>query len=671
MSVSADIERRVNELREQIEYHNYRYHVLDDPEIPDPEYDRLMRTLEALETEHPSLLTPDSPTQRVGATPLAAFGEVLHSVPMLSLGNAFDEQEVVEFDRRVRERLGVEEVDYTAETKMDGLAVSVRYENGSLVQAATRGDGTKGEDVTQNVRTVKALPLRLRGAKPPAVLEARGEVFMTSAGFKQLNDEQREREEKEFANPRNAAAGSLRQLDSKITASRPLTCFCYGVGEVAGVELPGKHFDVLMYLRELGLPVSPETRVVTGVAGCIDYFERIGARRDTLGYEIDGVVYKVNAIEQQQALGFVSRAPRWALAHKYPAQEALTRVVGIDVQVGRTGALTPVARLEPVHVGGVTVTNATLHNQDEVERKDVRGGDTVYVRRAGDVIPEVVRVVLERRPKGTKPYRLPNRCPVCNSEAMRAEGEAVVRCTGGLYCPAQRKQAIRHFASRRAVDIEGLGEKLVDQLVEQGVVETVPDLYDLDLDTLRALERMAEKSARNLLAALERSKTTSLERFLYGLGIPDVGETTAQTLAVYFGSLDRLIEADDDALQAVPDVGPVVAREIRSFFSQPHNMEVLERLRQRMSIESRVAPVEQSQPLAGKTVVITGTLATMTRDEAKKRLLALGAKVTGSISAKTSFLVAGADPGSKLAKATQHGVQVLDEDALLRLLEES
>lgn len=668
--VAPDIERRVTDLREQIEHHNYRYHVLDDPEIPDPEYDRLVRELEALEAEHPSLITPDSPTQRVGAAPVSAFGEVIHHVPMLSLGNAFERQEVVEFDRRVRERLDVEHVEYTAETKLDGLAVSVRYENGSLVQAATRGDGTKGEDVTQNVRTIKALPLRLHGPAIPALLEARGEVFMTSKGFGRLNDEQRERGEKEFANPRNAAAGSLRQLDPKITASRPLTCFCYGVGEVAGVELPGRHFDVLVLLRELGLPVSPETAVVSGVQGCMDYYERIGARRETLGYEIDGVVYKVNVIEQQQALGFVSRAPRWALAHKYPAQEALTRVVDIDVQVGRTGALTPVARLEPVHVGGVTVTNATLHNQDEVERKDVRAGDTVYVRRAGDVIPEVVRVVVERRPRRTKAYRLPDTCPVCGSEALRAEGEAVVRCTGGLYCPAQRKQAIRHFASRRALDIEGLGEKLVDQLVERGLVETVDGLYDLDADTLAGLDRMAEKSAHNLLAALERSRSTSLERFLYGLGIPDVGETTAQTLAAHFGDLTRLLVADDDELQAVPDVGPVVAREIRSFFSQPHNMEVIERLRRFMAIETRSSDAPQSQPLSGKTVVITGTLTSMARDVAKSRLQALGAKVTGSVSAKTSFVVAGADPGSKLAKAKQHGVQVLDEDALLRLLED-
>ena len=668
MAIPAAISQRAAELRETIEYHNYRYYVLDDPEIPDAEYDRLLRKLEALERDHPALVTPDSPTQRVGDSPLEAFGEVVHALPMLSLANAFQEQELMDFDRRVRERLGVEQVEYAAEPKLDGLAASLVYEDGILVRAATRGDGTRGEDVTQNVRTIKAVPLRLRGKDYPRVLEARGEVFMTSAGFQRLNEDQARKGEKIFANPRNAAAGGLRQLNPRITASRPLTIVCYGVGQVVDGELPASHHETLERLKIWGFRVSPEAAMVQGVDGCTAYYRDLLERRDSLGYDVDGVVFKVDAIAQQERLGFVSRAPRWAIAYKFPAEEELTQVRAIEVQVGRTGAITPVARLEPVHVGGVTVTNATLHNQDEIDRKDVRVGDTVVVRRAGDVIPEVVRVLKDRRRRGARRYRLPDKCPVCGSEVVRIEGEAAARCSGGLICPAQRIQAIRHFASRRALDIEGLGDKLVEQLVEEGLVESILDLYSLGAEQLAALERMGEKSADNLVGALQKSRDSSFARFLYALGIRDVGEATAQALARHFGDLKSLRRADLDALQAVPDVGPVVAQQITSFFGEPHNRKVIDGLAR--LIRWPVAKARTGdEPLAGKTFVVTGTLAAMGRSEAKERLQALGAKVSASVSSKTDYLIAGENPGSKLDKASALGVEVLDEHAFLELID--
>lgn len=659
---------RAGQLRRIIDHHNYRYHVLDDPEVPDAEYDRLLRELKALEAAHPDLITPESPTQRVGAAPLSAFAEVVHEVPMLSLDNAFSESELEDFDRRIREHLEVAAVIYSAEPKLDGLAVSLRYENGVLVRGATRGDGARGEDITHNVRTISSVPLRLRGDDYPAVLEVRGEVFMPKKGFAELNRRARERGEKIFVNPRNAAAGSLRQLDARVTAERPLEMFCYALGVVEGAVLADSHSKNLERLRTWGLRVCPEWRRVEAAAGCLAYYREILARREQLPYEIDGVVYKVDRVDQQRDLGFVSRAPRWAIAHKFPAQEELTRVLDIDVQVGRTGALTPVARLEPVFVGGVTVTNATLHNIDEVRRKDVRVGDTVVIRRAGDVIPEVVSVVLQHRPENSREFELPERCPVCGSEVIRAEGEAAARCIGGLFCSAQRKEAVRHFASRRAMDIEGLGDKLVEQLVEQGLVHNPADLYRLDLQTLQALERMGQKSAENLLAALERSKQTTLARFLYALGIREVGESTALALAAYFGTLDALIAADTAQLQEVPDVGPVVAKNIHAFFQVGENRLIIEQLRQAGITwpEQKAAVLERI--LEGQTFVITGTLESMSRDEAKTRLQALGAKVSGSVSKKTHCLIAGANAGSKLAKATELNVKVLDEEAFLELL---
>ena len=671
MKTLENVKERIRRLRDEIDRHNYQYYVLDEPLIPDAEYDRLLRELQALEQDHPGLVTPDSPTQRVGAEPLEAFGTVRHEVPMLSLENAFGEQDVLDFDRRVRERLGVEAVEYNAEPKLDGLAVTLRYEQGVLRQAATRGDGYSGEEITQNVRTVPSVPLRLLGAGYPDVLEVRGEVYMTHAGFRELNERQAERGEKTFVNPRNAAAGSLRQLDPRITAQRPLAIFCYGVGRVAGGTLAPRHSGVLAQLKEWGLRVSADVGVVQGVEGCLAYYRAMADRRARLDYDIDGVVYKVDRIDYQESLGFVSRAPRWAVAHKFPAQEELTRLLDIDVQVGRTGAITPVARLEPVFVGGVTVTNATLHNEDEIRRKDVRIGDTVIVRRAGDVIPEVVAVVQERREPNARVFEMPTHCPVCGSDVVRLEGEAVARCSGGLYCAAQRKQAIRHFASRRAMDIEGLGDKLVDQLVEQRLVEDVSGLYRLSVAELAALERMGEKSAENLVAALEHSKETQLARFLYALGIREVGEATAKALADHYGSLAALMAADEEALQAVPDVGPVVAGHVAAFFRQPHNREVIEALRgPEIGIhwpehEGRAA---RALPLEGRTFVLTGTLAGLTREEAKERLQALGAKVTGSVSKKTDYVVVGADPGSKYDKARALDIAVLDEAQLLELL---
>ena len=662
------LEARVRELREQIDYHNYRYYVLDDPEIPDSEYDRLMRELQELEAAHPELVTPDSPTQRVGAQPLKEFTEVRHAVPMLSLGNAFSDGEMADFDERVRKLLKVEQVEYSAEPKLDGLAISLRYENGILVQGATRGDGHRGEDVTSNVRTIGAIPLRLRGRGWPEVLEVRGEIFMPKKGFEELNERARRKGEKTFANPRNAAAGSLRQLDPKVTASRPLSFYAYGWGELS-VEIPGDSYSgVMEVIRSYGLPVSPELKVVSGLQGCLDYFAAMSEKRDSLDYEIDGVVFKVNDLEQQQRLGYVSRAPRWAIARKFPAQEALTTVRDVEFQVGRTGAVTPVARLAPVEVGGVVVSNATLHNMDEVRRKDVHIGDTVYVRRAGDVIPEIVRVLPERRPRDAREVVLPKHCPVCGSDIIKPEGEAVARCTGGLFCPAQRKEAIKHFASRRAMDIEGLGDKLVEQLVDQGLVHDPADLYSLSKEQLMALERMGEKSAQNLLDALARSKETTLARFLYALGIREVGEATSQTLARHFGTLEALEQADEDTLQQVPDIGPVVAAHIAAFFRQPHNREVIDKLLAAgIHWPAVETPAAGEQPLAGKTFVLTGTLS-RPRNEVKAQLQALGAKVTGSVSKKTDYVVAGEAAGSKLAKAETLGITVLDEEQLNNLL---
>ncbi|MCP5328063.1 MAG: NAD-dependent DNA ligase LigA [Sinobacteraceae bacterium] len=657
-------------MRAQIAQHDYRYHVLDDPEIPDAEYDRLVQELLALEREHPELVTPDSPSQRVGARPSAAFATIEHRIPMLSLDNGFSDEDLIAFDSRIREKLGGEsEVVYSAEPKIDGLAVSVTWEDGRLVRAATRGDGTRGEDVTANVRTIRSVPLQLR-AGAPRKLEARGEVFMPLAGFERMNRQADARGERTFVNPRNAAAGALRQLDPRISATRPLELFFYSVGELDGPDLPQRHSEMLARLRDWGLRTCPEIAVVQGVEGCLEYYRRIGARRAQLGYQIDGVVYKVDRIGDQHRLGFVSRAPRWALAHKFPADEAVTTVRDVEFQVGRTGALTPVARLVPVFVGGVTVSNATLHNMDEVARKDVRVGDAVVVRRAGDVIPEVLRVLPERRPADAQPVVLPERCPVCGSAVVREEEGAIARCTGDYACSAQRKERLRHFASRRAMDVEGLGDKLIDQLVECGLVNSPADLYTLEVAQLEGLDRMGRKSAEKLVAALQRSKDTRLGRFLFALGIRDVGESTAAALASHFGALEPLQAADAPTIQEVPDVGPVVAAHVVEFFANPLNLDVLARLRAsgvHWPDQPRTAP--EKPPLAGLTFVITGALQSLSRAEAEEQLRELGARAAGSVSAKTSYLVAGADAGSKLAKATALGVPVIDEQALRQVLE--
>ncbi|TLZ03922.1 MAG: NAD-dependent DNA ligase LigA [Gammaproteobacteria bacterium] len=660
---------RAAELRAQIAQHDYRYYVLDDPLIPDAEYDRLMLELRALESAQPELITPDSPTQRVSGTPGGSFGEIVHKVAMLSLDNAFSEEDVQAFDRRVHERLGVTgDLDYVAEPKLDGLAVTVIYRDGLLAQAATRGDGLTGEDVTPNVRTIRAVPQRLRPPAPP-LLEARGEIFMPLAGFERMNREARERGEKVFVNPRNAAAGSLRQLDARITASRPLTAFFYGLGALEGAAPPARQSELLEWLRRLGLPTSRDARTVRGVAGCLGYYRELGERRSSLPYQIDGVVYKLDDRADQERLGFVSRAPRWAIAHKFAPDEALTVVRDIEFQVGRTGALTPVARLAPVFVSGVTVSNVTLHNIDEVHRKDVRVGDTVVVRRAGDVIPEVVSVVPDRRREDARPVQLPERCPVCGSRVLRVEGEAVARCTGGFTCSAQRQEALRHFASRRALDIEGLGERMIEQLVERDQVKSPADLYALTLPQLAQLERMGEKSAANLLAAIEKSKQTTLPRLLYGLGIRDVGEATALALARHFGSLERLMSADERAIQQVPDVGPVVAAHIAAFFASEEHLRVIKALRDKGVTWPDLEPTPRSTgSLTGRTFVITGTLSSMTREQAQEALTARGAKVTASVSKKTSYIVAGGEAGSKLARAEELGVPVLDEQQFLELL---
>jgi DNA ligase (NAD+) len=670
---TAGVAHRLQALRGEIERHNYRYYVLDDPEIPDAEYDRMLGELRALEAQHPDLVTPESPTQRVGGAPLPELGEVRHREPMLSLDNAFDRDDVEAFDRRVRERLGIEEdVEYACEPKLDGLAVSIAYERGRLVQAATRGDGATGEDVTHNIRTIKSVPLHLNGKGWPARLDVRGEVFMPIAGFEAMNRRAVAQGEKVFVNPRNAAAGSLRQLDPRIAAERPLEIFFYGAIVDELETAPQTHCETLARLRRWGLRTCPESRVATGVAGVLDYYGQMGRRRAKLPYQIDGVVYKVDRLELQRRLGFVARAPRWAVAHKFPAEEELTVVRDIEWQVGRTGALTPVARLEPVFVGGVTVSNATLHNIEELHRKDVRVGDTVVVRRAGDVIPEVARVMPERRPAHAPVVRLPRKCPVCGSEVVREEDGAIARCSGGLFCAAQRKESLRHFASRRAMDIEGLGSRVIEQLVDCGLVENVADFYGLKAEQLAGLERMGEKSAANLVAAIKASKSRTLERFLFALGIRDVGEATAQALAEHFRDIDALRNADAEAIQEVPDVGPVVAGRVQAFFAEPHNCRIVDRLIDPddggVHWPKEAAARPPKGPLAGKTVVITGTLATMTREDAQQRVRDAGGKAAGSVSAKTAYLVAGSDAGSKLRKAKTLGVKVIDEPEFLRLL---
>ena len=657
------------ELAQQIAQHNYRYHVLDDPGISDAAYDALMRELLALESDWPQLVSAESPSQRVGDTPRNGVGEIQHRLPMLSLENAFGDEEVAAFDRRVRERLKLDdEIDYAAEPKLDGLAIALLYRNGRLQYAATRGDGATGEDVTANVRAIRAVPLSLLG-DPPRELEVRGEVFMPTAGFKRMNAQAAARGERVYVNPRNAAAGIVRQLDPRVTATRPLDIFFYALGVLEGAEPPARQSGLLAWLRGLGLKTCPEARAVRGLAGCLDYFRGIGVRREQLPYQIDGVVYKVEERALQAQLGFVSRAPRWAIAHKFPAEEVETLLRDVEFQVGRTGALTPVARLEPVFVGGVTVSNATLHNMDEVVRKDVHIGDTVVVRRAGDVIPEVARVIVARRPPHPRPVRLPEQCPVCASPVVRDADAAVARCTGGYSCGAQRKEALRHFASRRALNIEGLGERLIEQLVDVGLLRTPADIFRLDAAQLAALERMGDKSAAKLLAVIAASRDTTLPRVLYGLGIRDVGEATALALARHFGDLPPLLAAGTAAIEAVPDVGPVIAAHIAAYFAQPDHRRLLQELRELGVHWPVLAPSDAAaQPLAGRSYVLTGTLKNLTREAAEEKLLALGARLSGSVSRKTTALIAGADAGSKLKKAVDLGVPVLDEAELEKIL---
>ncbi|QIB64401.1 NAD-dependent DNA ligase LigA [Kineobactrum salinum] len=670
---TAEIERELASLRTRLEDWNYQYHVLDAPSVPDAEYDRQMLRLRELEAEYPHLVTPDSPSQRVGAGPLAQFSQVRHELPMLSLDNAFSREELLDFNRRLLDRLGAsaDPVEFACEPKLDGIAVSLLYREGILERGATRGDGSTGEDITHNVRTIASVPLRLRGEGFPSLLEVRGEIYLPRAGFEQLNAEARERGEKLFVNPRNAAAGSLRQLDSRLTARRPLQMCCYSVGLFEGAELPARQSDVLEQLRAWGLRINSESRVERGIEACDAYYEELAARRASLPYDIDGIVFKVNDLALQRRLGFVSRAPRWAIARKFPAQEELTRVLAVEFQVGRTGAITPVARLEPVFVGGVTVSNATLHNADEVERLGVQIGDQVIVRRAGDVIPQIVSVVTQARPADAKPVTFPDACPVCGSVVERAADEAVLRCMGGLVCPAQQKAAIRHFASRRALDIEGLGEKLVEQLVDRGLAGNVADIYRLSREQWLSLERLGEKSADNLLAALEESKSTTLARFIFALGIREVGEATAAGLARHFGNWEALLDASEEALLEVPDVGPVVADHLRQFFDSKDSLAVVDALRAAGVHWPDVEPVAAEElPLAGQTWVVTGKLETLGRNEAKACLEELGAKVAGSVSARTHTVVAGPGAGSKLGRATELEVPVIDEAGLLELLAE-
>ncbi len=658
-------------LRRELNRHAHAYYVLDRPTIPDAEYDLLFRELQDLEEAHPELVTPDSPTQRVGGAPLPEFAQVRHDVPMLSINNGFSDDDIRGFDRRVREGLAsLHDIDYACELKFDGLAINLRYIDGVLAQAATRGDGSTGEDVTANIRTVRSIPLRLQTAHPPAVIDVRGEVLMFKSDFARLNQRQRDGGQKEFANPRNAAAGSLRQLDSRITAQRSLRFFAYGIGRLEGAEAPAAHSALLDWYQSLGIPVCTERAVVKGADGLLRFFGAIAEKRAGLPYDIDGVVYKVDSIDQQRALGFVSRAPRFALAHKFPAEEATTTVQDIVVQIGRTGAVTPVARLAPVSVGGVTVTNATLHNEDEVRRKDIRIGDSVIVRRAGDVIPEVVAHVPERRPADAREFIMPANCPVCGSPIVRPEDEAVARCSGGwIKCAAQRKGGLLHFVSRRAMDIEGLGEQLVEQLVDRGLVTTPADFYKVGLVALAELDRMAQKSAQNVLDALQKSKSTTLARFIYALGIRHVGESTAKALARHFGKLDALLDASEAQILEVDDIGPVVAHSILAFLGDPLNRELIEQLRAAGVHWEESEPEQRPAPLAGMTFVLTGTLSTLKRDQAQSMIEAAGGKVAGSVSKKTSYLVAGEEAGSKLAKAEELGIPILDEPGLLKLLE--
>ncbi len=662
------VKSKLKELRLAINEHNYRYYVLDDPTISDAKYDDLFRQLKLLEEKYPSFVTPDSPTQRVGSAPLKSFAEVKHEVPMLSLDNAFSEDDIDAFYQRLMDRMHSNtSISFCCEPKLDGLAVSLRYENGVLINAATRGDGFVGEDITENIKTIKMIPLHLRGNDYPRIIEVRGEVFMPKQGFEQLNSDAAKRGEKQFANPRNAAAGSLRQLDPRVTASRPLEFYAYGMGVMKGADMPDTQFNLLRYLSKWGMRVSDLIEVVHGEKGCFAYYQMLHNMRVKLPFEIDGVVYKVNSIEKQDKLGYVTRSPRWAIAHKFPAEEAETIVEAVEFQVGRTGAITPVARLKPVYVHGVTVSNATLHNMDEIQRKDIHVFDAVVIRRAGDVIPEVVRVIKAKRPDNAKRIVLPSVCPVCQSAIEQVEGEAVARCSGGLFCLAQRKENIKHFASRKAMDIEGMGDKLVEQLVDAGMIESVADIYKLDRDRLAALDRMGIKSADNLIAQINKSKSTTLPKFLYSLGIREVGETTAKNLALHFGNIEPLMQASEEQLQQVQDIGPVVASHTANFFKEQHNRKIIEKL---IHAGVRWDPVQVSahQPLAGKTFVITGTLTGMTRDEAKEILEKLGARVSSSISSKTSYLVAGDDPGSKLKKAKELAVNILNEAEMIKFI---
>ena len=670
--MSSPIFEQISQLRAQLEEHNHNYYVLDAPSIPDAEYDRLMRELSALEQANPEFQSPDSPTRKVGGAALDKFEQVTHQVPMLSLDNAFSEEEFAAFNRRIKERLmDNNELTFCCEPKLDGLAVSIIYRDGVLVQAATRGDGMVGENITQNVKTIRNVPLKLRGDDFPAELEVRGEVFMDSAGFAKLNSEAEKRGDKVFVNPRNAAAGSLRQLDSKVTAKRPLMFYAYSTGLVADGQLPEDHYQQLAKLTDWGLPLCPETKLVEGQQAALDYYQDILTRRSSLAYEIDGVVIKVNDKKRQERLGFVARAPRWAIAFKFPAQEEITQLLDVEFQVGRTGAITPVARLEPVFVGGVTVSNATLHNGDEIARLGVKIGDTVIIRRAGDVIPQITQVVLERRPDDAKDIEFPATCPICDSHVERIEGEAVARCTGGLVCQAQRKQAIKHFASRKALDVDGLGDKIVDQLVDRELIKTPADLFILKQGHFESLERMGPKSAKNLVNALQDAKQTTLAKFLYSLGIREVGEATAQNLANHFLTLEKITQASVDALTEVSDVGEIVAKHVRGFFSEEHNMAVVNALvEQGIHWPELTAPSADAQPLAGLTYVLTGTLSELNRNDAKARLQALGAKVSGSVSAKTDALIAGEKAGSKLTKAQDLGIDVLTEADLIALLSE-
>ena len=674
-SSNQDVITQISTLRDLIRHHEYCYYVLDAPEIPDVEYDKLIKQLQNLELAHPELITPDSPTQRVGGAPLSQFSSIRHQLPMLSLDNVFDESSFIAFNKRIKDRLELDEnqaVEYCCELKLDGLAVSLLYENGQLIQAATRGDGTTGEDITANVRTIKTVPLILQGENIPSRLEVRGEVFMTHKGFAKLNAEAEKRNEKIFANPRNAAAGSLRQLDPKITAKRPLTFFCYGVGINEGAELPNTHYARLMQFKAWGLPVSDKVKIRHGAQEALDYFKQIGDQRMSLDFDIDGVVIKVNSIAEQEQLGFVARAPRWATAFKFPAQEEVTKLNKVDFQVGRTGAITPVARLEPVSVAGVIVSNATLHNSDEIIRLGIREGDYVTVRRAGDVIPQIVAVIKDRRPADTKEIIFPTHCPICGSIIVRDEGQAISRCAGGLICQAQRKEALKHFVSRRAMNVEGLGDKIIEQLVDKDYVKTPADLYKLTLPMLCSLDKVGEKLANNLLGALDISKNTSLNRFIFALGIPNVGEVTAENLVNQLGNLTAIENASLEQLQSVNDIGAVIAESIIDFFQEPHNRTVIDQLiSEEIGIhwpDVEIQLLTTDSPFSDKTVVLTGTLSILTRDEAKAKLKQLGAKVTGSVSKKTDFVIAGEAAGSKLTKAQELGIKVIDEQELINLL---